>query len=243
MKSMFSLANKISTASSIKEIDSTAYDIAFEFNAKSHALIEIEYDCNQDLPTSSIKLVSSRLRLEDQLRLIDKQQSNLSGIARDPAMQLVPHLWNDAAGRWSRLEFFNVVDDVSISEYPSIATLGLFVGLGPNRIIGFILIDALLGFDRNQLMIFNGVASSLIAQFIDTKSAVPSSLLNKNEHSCLVWCASGKTSSEIGKILSLSEHTVNHYFNIICAKLQAVNRVHAVAMAIKMGLIGLDEIS
>ena len=48
---------------------------------------------------------------------------------------------------------------------------------------------------------------------------------------------------EIGKILSLSEHTVNHYFTLSATKLGATNRTHAVAKAIKVGLIDLDEIN
>jgi DNA-binding CsgD family transcriptional regulator len=61
--------------------------------------------------------------------------------------------------------------------------------------------------------------------------------LSDREVQCLTWTAAGKTSSEIAEILGLSEHTVNHYLNHVARKLGAVNRVQAVVMAIRLGLI------
>lgn len=61
--------------------------------------------------------------------------------------------------------------------------------------------------------------------------------LSKKELECLRWAADGKTSSEIAIITGLSEHTVNHYLIFACNKLNAVNRAHAVAKAIRAGII------
>ena len=61
--------------------------------------------------------------------------------------------------------------------------------------------------------------------------------LSARERECLHWTASGKTSSEIATILELSEHTVNHYLSAACQKLGATNRAHAVARAIRAGLV------
>lgn len=68
----------------------------------------------------------------------------------------------------------------------------------------------------------------------ERKQAEP---LAEREISCLVWTAAGKTSAEIADILTLSEHTVNHYLNRATKKLDAVNRTQTVAKAIRMGLI------
>ncbi|MCK5746266.1 MAG: helix-turn-helix transcriptional regulator [Oricola sp.] len=57
------------------------------------------------------------------------------------------------------------------------------------------------------------------------------------EQSCLAWTAEGKTSEEIGIILELSPHTVNHYLGSAARKLGATNRMHAVAKALRLGLI------
>jgi len=61
--------------------------------------------------------------------------------------------------------------------------------------------------------------------------------LNKRELECLNWAAAGKTSGEIAVIVSLSEHTVNHYLNSCCKKLDCVNRTQAVARAIRTRVI------
>ena len=61
--------------------------------------------------------------------------------------------------------------------------------------------------------------------------------LTQREIDCLNWTAAGKTSVEISDILSLSEHTVNHYLNRATKKLDTVNRTQAVAKALRMGII------
>ncbi|WP_245409798.1 LuxR family transcriptional regulator [Pararhizobium haloflavum] len=61
--------------------------------------------------------------------------------------------------------------------------------------------------------------------------------LTERELDCLTWTAAGKTSADIAAILSLSEHTVNHYLNRAARKLDTVNRTQAVAKALRQGLI------
>ncbi|MEJ8310464.1 helix-turn-helix transcriptional regulator [Agrobacterium larrymoorei] len=64
-----------------------------------------------------------------------------------------------------------------------------------------------------------------------------SEALTDREIDCLNWTAAGKTSAEIAEILTLSEHTVNHYLNRATKKLDTVNRTQAVAKALRVGLI------
>ena len=65
----------------------------------------------------------------------------------------------------------------------------------------------------------------------------PATVLSPREKECLKWTADGKTSTEIGKILSISEHTVNHHLYGGMQKLAATNRIHAVAIAFRAGLL------
>nr|WP_316652762.1 LuxR family transcriptional regulator [uncultured Gellertiella sp.] len=65
----------------------------------------------------------------------------------------------------------------------------------------------------------------------------PNDTLTDREIDCLTWTAAGKTSAEIAEILTLSEHTVNHYLNRATKKLDTVNRTQAVVKAMKTGLI------
>lgn len=61
--------------------------------------------------------------------------------------------------------------------------------------------------------------------------------LTPRESDCLRWCSQGKTNWEISRILGLSERTVEHYLSRANRKLGTVNRVQAVARALKHGLI------
>lgn len=56
--------------------------------------------------------------------------------------------------------------------------------------------------------------------------------LTDREKEILLWLMEGKSSWDIGQILSISERTVKFHVNNICVKLNAVNRTHAVAKAI-----------
>lgn len=61
--------------------------------------------------------------------------------------------------------------------------------------------------------------------------------VTRRELECLKWCAAGKSSWEIGHILSCSEATVNFHFSNIRRKFNTVSRQQAVVSAIRLGLI------
>lgn len=61
--------------------------------------------------------------------------------------------------------------------------------------------------------------------------------LTERELEIVRWTAHGKTSAEIGVIMSLSDHTVNAYMNNAVKKLDCVNRTQLVAKALRMRVI------
>jgi DNA-binding CsgD family transcriptional regulator len=61
--------------------------------------------------------------------------------------------------------------------------------------------------------------------------------ISKRELECLNLTANGLTSEEIAAELVLSVHTANQYLTNSTQKLNAVNRMHAVAKALRLGLI------
>lgn len=63
------------------------------------------------------------------------------------------------------------------------------------------------------------------------------SRLTAREKEVLRWTADGKTSHEIGDILSISEHTVNFHIKNSLAKLNATNKTAGVIKAAMMGLL------
>lgn len=61
--------------------------------------------------------------------------------------------------------------------------------------------------------------------------------LTERERECLTWTARGKSAWSIGKILSVSEHTVNFHLKNAMGKLRSANRMQAVVTAIRCGMI------
>ena len=67
--------------------------------------------------------------------------------------------------------------------------------------------------------------------------APPAVRLSPRESACLHWAAAGKTSWETGRILEISESTVNFHLRNASRKLQVRGRRAAVAAAIRRGLL------
>ena len=65
----------------------------------------------------------------------------------------------------------------------------------------------------------------------------PSPTLSARELECLQWVSRGKSSSDIGVILSLSPRTVDSYLEKVCAKLRVRTRIEAVVAAVQIGLL------
>lgn len=71
----------------------------------------------------------------------------------------------------------------------------------------------------------------------DAKRSAPMAALSQRERECLEWVSRGKSSSDIGAILSLSPRTVESYLEKVCAKMKVRTRIEAVVAAVQMGLI------
>jgi DNA-binding NarL/FixJ family response regulator len=65
--------------------------------------------------------------------------------------------------------------------------------------------------------------------------------LTEREAEILRMVATGKKTQEIARSVHLAERTVKHYLELICEKLGAENRSHAVALAVQRGLIRVDN--
>lgn len=61
--------------------------------------------------------------------------------------------------------------------------------------------------------------------------------LSVRERDVLRWAAEGKTDWEIGMILNISKHTADKMLRSVRTKLIASNRTHAIAKAIRFGII------
>jgi DNA-binding CsgD family transcriptional regulator len=94
-------------------------------------------------------------------------------------------------------------------------------------------------FDTLEMMQLSYIAAHVFNRLAEIREmdSRSSDMLTERELDCLNWTAAGKTSVEIAEILTLSEHTINHYLNRATKKLDAVNRTQAVAKALRLGLI------
>jgi DNA-binding CsgD family transcriptional regulator len=57
------------------------------------------------------------------------------------------------------------------------------------------------------------------------------------EHEVLLWTMEGKTAWEVGRILGISEQTAVRHLGHAAQKLGCVNKVQAVAKAMRLGLM------
>lgn len=72
---------------------------------------------------------------------------------------------------------------------------------------------------------------------LDERKAAPSETLSEREIACLQLAGDGRISEEIADRLGLSVHTVNAYLGSATIKLDSVNRIQAIAKAIRLGYI------
>lgn len=63
--------------------------------------------------------------------------------------------------------------------------------------------------------------------------------LTLREIEVLTWVALGKSAWEIGEILSITKRTVDEHAHTAVRKLDAVNRTHAVAIAVRDGIVSI----
>lgn len=72
---------------------------------------------------------------------------------------------------------------------------------------------------------------------LDERRVAPSEALSEREVACLQLAGDGRISEEIATKLGLSVHTVNAYLGSATIKLDSVNRIQAIAKAIRLGYI------
>jgi len=65
--------------------------------------------------------------------------------------------------------------------------------------------------------------------------------LTPREAECLGWCAEGKSYWETAVILGISERTVSFHMEAVRAKLKAMSNAHAVAVALRAGLLEPEQ--
>lgn len=111
-----------------------------------------------------------------------------------------------------------------------------------------------LGAQGNGYVVFTGTYMDLTSETIidlhgrccqimtdllaaDERRMLPAESLSDREIGCLQMAGDGYISEEIAEKMGLSVHTVNAYLGAATTKLDSVNRIQAIAKAIRLGYI------
>ncbi len=84
------------------------------------------------------------------------------------------------------------------------------------------------------------LATYALGRTFELRAAEPGATetrLTRREQEALQWAAEGKNENEIGEIMNISEHGVDKHMRSVRHKLGTRSRTHAVAEAIRRGLI------
>ncbi|HEY6631193.1 MAG TPA: LuxR C-terminal-related transcriptional regulator [Rhizobiaceae bacterium] len=163
-----------------------------------------------------------------------------SGIIRHARASSVPCWWSDVGGSVSSASF-ETLRWASRVEPLAAGTSGLafpvHVDRGQTGLILFLggdialTTEGMFEIHARCFSLFDAVAR------IRPGESARNPSISKREIECLKLTANGYTSDEIARLLKLSVHTANQYITNTAQKLDAVNRTHAVAKALRMGLI------
>ena len=155
-------------------------------------------------------------------------------LSRHALRSALPAMWgpgeNDGEGSTFVLELPVLLDGVAGLALPVAAEsgqAGLFVFTGGN-----------LPFRAGKIAELHRECCAMFAAVTAVRTGSTSaSAVSRRELECLRLTAAGRTSEDIARILGLSVHTANQYLTSAGVKLDAVNRMHAVAKAMRAGLI------
>ncbi|MBC2859866.1 LuxR family transcriptional regulator [Stappia sp. 28M-7] len=91
---------------------------------------------------------------------------------------------------------------------------------------------------RTTLALLAAGAAERAAVLVHGERWRPASPLTGRERDCVAWAAEGKTEWETAAILGIAPRTVESHLAAARRKLDAANKVHLVARAFRLGLIG-----
>jgi len=161
----------------------------------------------------------------------------------------VPFLWSDVAlpetftdvqtQLMAEAKALGIVNGMSIPIVGSqlgMAALNL-VGSGPPDLAERRLYENRHLFHLIALYFHHRAASAFLERSLTATSARRRTLLSAREREILQWIARGKSAWEVAAILGISEKGVEFHIEGAKRKLEVVNRPHAVARALVLGLI------
>lgn len=160
------------------------------------------------------------------------------GLASALARTSVPLWWRGDGGtplRCRKARCWSTEIDLPFVEGPGVA---FPVNHEDGQLGVVIFAGSAIALDEDDLCDVHSDCFAVLAEILRHRgrvSELPS--MSRRELECLRLTANGHTSEEIANALGLSVHTANQYLTNTTHKLDAVNRIHAVAKALRNGLI------
>jgi len=103
--------------------------------------------------------------------------------------------------------------------------------------VGFVTVSRERALEPREEAVIEFYGPALFRVFLDHARQRVSASITERERECLDWTAKGKTAQETADILGVSVHTVVAHLKSVGNKLGTQNRTHAVAEALRLGLI------
>lgn len=151
----------------------------------------------------------------------------------------LPVVWEGAEGGQSAAMELACFAERFMSGRLAFSGIALPVRLGSNG-NGFVVFTGeCLALGNDVMLDMHMRANQVMIELLgaDEKRMQPAETLNDREIVCLQMAGDGCISETIAEKLGLSVHTVNAYLGTATAKLDAVNRIQAIAKAIRFGYI------
>lgn len=177
-----------------------------------------------------------------------KKYGNVDPVKRTLGLLQKPFRWRDVVGLLPQATHRKRAAKL----FQDAARFGMREGYafpvhGRNGLLGGVFIGGQgCYFTASELMIFDTAMRAAFWRLLEISGqskdvlALPDisvAQMTRRELDVLTLLAQGHTSPEIGKTLSISNHTVDWYINGIQRKFEAKNRQHVVALALRHGII------
>lgn len=155
-------------------------------------------------------------------------------------VSILPLLWNgrDEASTSETVDFDTFVTRLRGRTLP-FAGIAFPVRLGASGNGVAVFTSAYLDLTSETILDTHMQVTAALARQLqyEERRGQPAEMLSEREIACLQMAGDGHTSEEIAEKLGLSVHTVNAYLGTATTKLDSVNRIQAIAKAIRLGYI------
>jgi DNA-binding CsgD family transcriptional regulator len=155
-------------------------------------------------------------------------------------VSILPLLWNgrDEASTSETVDFDTFVTRLRGRTLP-FAGIAFPVRLGASGNGVAVFTSAYLDLTSEMILETHAQVTAALARQLqyEERRGQPAEMLSEREIACLQMAGDGHTSEEIAEKLGLSVHTVNAYLGTATTKLDSVNRIQAIAKAIRLGYI------